>query len=212
VPTEELATAEPPTEVPTEEPPTEEPPTEEPPTEEPIPTIEALPVAAAVDWVGDGSAWVVVDDDPTTAWYTVAPAAVEPAPVVEEPAPALVGEGTPEGEAAFAEELPVEDVPTEPIEVYVGVDLGDVYDIGTVRWLWAELGEDDAPDYVEVEISVDGEEWLPVLYPDQATELAGEWQEGAVYAPARYVRFLYPDPTPGTLLGGLAELEVLPPA
>lgn len=199
-----------PTEVPTEIP-TLEPtlvPTEV-PTVVPV-EIPAILPADVTDTFFTGAGWFAVDDNPSTTWYMDVPAPVIAQPVEVEPVDetGIPADGSSDG-------VPVEDVPVdvpvapvaEPEDLVLEIDLGYVQTVGSVRWQWTEtVYARDA----EVQISLDGETWTTVAWPDTWSAIPGEWQEAGVGLDTRYVRFLFPNTGGLPVVGGLSEVEVLP--
>ncbi len=236
-----LAPTETPTEVVTEEPtitPTETPtdtPTEEPtlvPTEVPteiaaeIPTevvteeptlapteIPTIAPVAVTDTFSQGTAWYAADGDPLTTWYMDVPAPIISEPVAEAPVdetgdvPVDGVDGTGDVPTEAPAEVVVE--PTaEPEDLALEFDLGYVQTVSSVRVQWTEtIYAHDA----ELQTSLDGETWTTVAYPDTYTAIPGEWEEIQMGIDTQYIRFLFPNTEQLTLVGGLSEVEVLPP-
>ena len=232
----EVATEEPtlaPTETPTEEPtlaptetPTEEPtlvptdiPTEVPTevvTEEPtvIPTLSPTIAPASVeDTFSTGTARYAVDSDPLTTWYMDVPAPIISEPATEAPVDetgdVLVdgGEGTGDVPTEAPAEIVVEPT-TTPEDLALEIDLGYLQTVGSVRVQWTETTY--AHD-AELQTSLDGETWTTVAYPDIYDAIPGEWEEIQLGIDTQYIRFLFPNAEQLTLVGGLSEVEVLPP-
>ncbi len=216
-----------PTETPTEEPtlvPTEVPTeiateivTEEPtlvPTESPT-----IAPAAVTDTFSQGTAWYAADGDPLTTWYMDVPAPIISEPVAEAPVDetgdvpvdGVDGVDGTEGTVDVPTEAPAEVVvePTaEPEDLALQFDLGDVQTVSSVRVQWTEtIYAHDA----ELQTSLDGETWTTVAYPDTYTAIPGEWEEIQMGIDTQYIRFLFPNTEQLTLVGGLSEVEVLPP-
>ena len=215
-----LAPTETPTGVTTEEPtlaPTEVPteiPTEI-PTEEPThvatgePTIDPAVVS---DTFFTGTAWYAADGDPLTTWYMDVPSPVlmEEAPVapVDETGEVPVDGG--DGTGEISTDIPVEVIVepmAEPEHFALVIDLGYVQTVGNVRWQWTETTYAHG---AEVQVSLDGETWTTVAYPDTYNAIPGEWQEIPLGIDTQYVRFLFPNAEELPVVGGLSEVEVLP--
>ena len=94
-----------------------------------------------------------------------------------------------------------------PESAYIYVSLGSEKPIGDVQWIFTETGW--ANQY-EIQISNDRTNWTTVSTQTDAP--AGEWQSVTVGQTARYVRFLFSNPTATAKLGGIGELRVLQPA
>ena len=141
---------------------------------------------------------------------TVAPAAVAPAPAVG-PYPiagsarsansttsVAVYDRDPATYWASSTEAP-------PTEAEVSVDLGAPQPIGRIRWLFAAEG---LAEGMQVQVSGDGTNWAPLAQPGNGP--AGFWQELPAGVTARYVRFVFANPSLLPAVGGLAEVEILP--
>jgi subtilisin family serine protease len=94
-----------------------------------------------------------------------------------------------------------------PQSAYIYVSLGSVKPIGDVQWIFTETGW--AKQY-EIQISNDNATWTTVSTQTDAP--AGEWQSATIGQAAKYVRFLFSNPTGTAKLGGIGELRVLQPA
>ena len=91
---------------------------------------------------------------------------------------------------------------------WVYVDLGSVKPIGTIRWLFGRSGLADA---MRIQVSNDKSTWTTLAQPNNAP--AGHWQSLPVSGvSARYVRWFFNNPQNELTLGGLAEVEILPPS
>ena len=194
-----------PTEIPTEVP--TEIPTEVPTEVVPTVTPTIAPVNAT-DTLGQGTAWYVLDDDETTTWYLAAPEpVVAPVPVVDEPVvdPAASADGEIAVEAPT--EIPAAVPAAEPEDLALVLDLGYVQTVGAARWLWTDTTWAHG---AVIEISLDGETWQTVGYPDTWNAIPGEYQSVDILADARYVRFMFPNVEQLPQVGGLAEVEILP--
>jgi len=154
-------------------------PTTEVPTTVPAPTEYAF--SSVTDDVGDPSAALAADGDPSTAWY--ADAAVPDQSGTSD----VSGETLAEGPA-------------------LAFDLGAQVPVGEVRWLFAETGYADRFD---VQMSLDGVTWQTVTTRENA--LAGEWQVAPVNGSTRFVRFLFQNPNGDPVLGGIAEVVIVAP-
>ena len=224
----EVATEEP-TETPTQEPtlvPTEIPteiPTEvateiltEVVTEEPtlapteVPTI--VPVAVT-DTFAQGTAWYAADGDPLTTWYMDVPAPIISEPAADAPVddtgdlPVDGIDGTGDVPTEVPAEIGVEPT-TAPEDLALEIDLGYVQTVGSVRVQWTET---TYAHNAELQTSLDGETWTTIAYPDTYSAIPGEWEEIQLGIDTQYIRFLFPNTEQLTLVGGLSEVEVLPP-
>jgi subtilisin family serine protease len=94
-----------------------------------------------------------------------------------------------------------------PASAYLYVSLGSEKPIGDVQWLFTETGW--AKQY-EIQISNDNLTWTTVSTQTDAP--AGAWQSATIGQTAKYVRFLFSNPTGTAKLGGIGELRVMPPA
>ncbi len=207
----------PPTEVPTEVPteiPTEIP-TEVPveiPTEIPTEVVPAVtPTIAPVnvtDNLGNGTVWYVLDDDETTTWYMTAPApVVATEPVIQEPVIDPAAGDAAELPTEVPVEIPVQQPVVEPEDLALVLDLGYVQTVGSARWLWTDATYAHG---VEIQVSLDGETWTTVAYPDTWNTIPGEYQTAEIWRDARYVRFMFPNAEQLPQVGGLAEVEIIP--
>jgi hypothetical protein len=92
-----------------------------------------------------------------------------------------------------------------PKNAFIYVDLGTARAIGRVRWMF---GVDGGADQWQIQISSDRRTWTTVA--DLGNAPAGTWQDQAIGAKARYVRFFFLNPNGDAQIGGLAEIEVRP--
>lgn len=200
----ELPTAVP-TEVPTEVP-------TDVPTEVPTARPTILPVDVT-DTSSTGTASLATDGDTLTSWYMDVPAAVAPpeqSPAEPVDASTLAPADTSDGAGDVPTETSADIIagPTvEPEDLALEIDLGGLQTVGGIRWQWAETTYAHG---VEIQISIDGENWTTAVWPETYSELSGEWQEAAIGLDARYVRFMFPNSDQLPLVGGLSEVEVLP--
>jgi subtilisin len=89
---------------------------------------------------------------------------------------------------------------------FVQFDLGAVLPIGEIRWL---IVDEAAAAGMEIQLSTDRRTWTNLPMTDAAQD--GVWQTlGTGGVAARYVRFAFPAAGDGTLVGGIAEIEVRP--
>lgn len=65
-------------------------------------------------------------------------------------------------------------------------------------------------DGLSIQVSEDGERWMTIAQPRNT--IIGEWQTTQANVAARYVRFLFENPTNAAYLGGLVEIEIFPAA
>lgn len=92
---------------------------------------------------------------------------------------------------------------TPPSRAQVYVDLGRVQPITGVEWVFRRTS--GAASYA-IEVSTDKTTWTPMSSHAGSTPLA--WQRFALTADARYVRFLFTNPTGAPILGWVAEIKV----
>ncbi len=91
---------------------------------------------------------------------------------------------------------------------WVSVDIGAIQPVGAIRWLFGQAGLADA---MRIQVSSDRSTWTTVAQPNNAP--AGVWQALTLNGiNARYVRWFFNNPLGKTTIGGLAEVEVWPPA
>ena len=92
-------------------------------------------------------------------------------------------------------------------QAWVVLDLGRVRPVGRIRWI---AGEGGLAGAMKIQVSQDGKHWRTLGQPGGNGD--GKWRELRTGRPvdARYVRFLFANPGDDALLGGLAEVEVLP--
>ncbi|MDQ3512338.1 MAG: S8 family serine peptidase [Chloroflexota bacterium] len=86
------------------------------------------------------------------------------------------------------------------------LDLGAGVPVGQVRWVFSETG---FADQFEVQVSADGLNWQTVATRENAP--AGEWQETFAGLSARYVKFSFANPNGDAVVGGIGDVQVLPP-
>ncbi len=182
-------------------------------TQEPMlaPT-ETPTIAPAIvtDTFSQGTAWYAADGDPLTTWYMDVPAPVISEPAAEAPVDET-GDLPVDGTGGVPAEAPVEVVvePTAaPEDLALEFDLGYVQTVGGVRVQWTETTY--AHD-AELQTSLDGETWTTVAYPDTYNAIPGEWEEIQLGIDTQYIRFLFPNVEQLTLVGGLSDVEILPP-
>ena len=94
-----------------------------------------------------------------------------------------------------------------PASAYIFVDLGLAQPIRRVRWVFGLEGM--APEY-RVQVSSDRVTWTNLTAQPLGGGAAGVWQDLAVAVSARYVRWMFTNPTGVAGLGGLAEVELWP--
>jgi hypothetical protein len=92
-----------------------------------------------------------------------------------------------------------------PAAADLTLDLGASVPIGTIRWLWAVDGTNDA---VSIQTSDDGVSWVTIA--DASAGAAGAWPEVYPGVSARFVRFTLANPNGDPQIGGLAEVQVWP--
>jgi len=85
------------------------------------------------------------------------------------------------------------------------LDLNEVRDVGTVRWL---PGASGISGRLLIHTSVDGENWTEIDLTAIVSE--GQWSEVVINAPARFVRFAFINEDGVAIIGGIAEAEVWP--
>lgn len=91
---------------------------------------------------------------------------------------------------------------------WVSVDIGGVKPVGAIRWLF---GQANLADAMRIQVSSDRRTWTTVAQPNNAP--AGVWQTLTLNGVnARYVRWFFNNPLGKTTIGGLAEVDVWPPA
>lgn len=95
---------------------------------------------------------------------------------------------------------------TPPTDAYLSVSIGDVQPIGDLQWLFTETGY--AKQY-DIQISNDGTTWTTVATKSDAPAMT--WQSLTIGQSAKYVRFLFSNPTGTAKLGGIGEIRVLKP-
>jgi hypothetical protein len=92
-----------------------------------------------------------------------------------------------------------------PKSGFVYFDLGDVVPIGEIDWL---LALDGGADQYQVQISNNRKDWVAVA--ELGGETVGEWQSVSIDTEARYVRFVFRNPSGAEQIGGLAEIAIYP--
>jgi hypothetical protein len=93
-----------------------------------------------------------------------------------------------------------------PSGAWVWVDLGSRKPIGTIRWVFGEAG---IGDYFEIEGSNNLLTWEYIT--KRNGKPVGIWQEKTLSKNYRYVRFRFANPNGDPVLGGLGEIQLLPP-
>ncbi len=91
-----------------------------------------------------------------------------------------------------------------PLAMFVA-DLDAVQSVGSVAWL---SGADGVAGTLYISVSTDGENWTDV--PVGTIVPPGEWQQVAVDASVRYVRFVFVNDDGLDALGGIAEVKIWP--
>jgi hypothetical protein len=92
----------------------------------------------------------------------------------------------------------------DPAEIVF--DLGAPTQIDKLRWLISN--ENEAAGMI-IAVSNDGTTWTDIANPANVTP--GDWRELPVNAAWRFVRLRFPNPNSAEQVGGLAELEIVPP-
>jgi hyaluronoglucosaminidase len=94
-------------------------------------------------------------------------------------------------------------LPNAPAEAWFVLDLGRSRAIDRVRWF---VGDKSGAVAYRIQVSANGQQWQTV-----ATLSAGAsntWYQRAIGREARYVRWLFANPTNVRRLGNIAEVEV----
>jgi hypothetical protein len=160
------------------------------------PTESVAPPEAATPTPAESPAPATERDDDTREPYRISRGTrsrgADPARVVADGDPATIWYAT-GGDADVA---------------FVQLDLRAVKPIGEIRWL---VGDAAAIAGLEIQVSTNRRTWTTLAKPDAGE--AGAWQSlDAAGIDAHYVRFAFPDAVAGAPVGGLAEVEIRPPA
>jgi hypothetical protein len=105
------------------------------------------------------------------------------------------------GSAWLATPPPPEDDPAQIV-----VDLGGSQMIDKIRWL---VSDSNAAAGMIISVSNDGTNWTDIAAPADVS--TGDWRELTVGTNWQFVRFKFPNPNNAAQVGGLTEVEVLPP-
>lgn len=143
---------------------------------------------------------------PPTATATATPAGPTPFPIV---ASSWTNNSQP-ATAAYDDNLETAWQTTTGLpeqEAAASFDLAEIKPVGSIRWLLAYPGMADG---LSIQVSEDGERWMTITQPRNT--IIGEWQTTQANVAARYVRFLFENPTNAAYLGGLVEIEIFPAA
>jgi hypothetical protein len=91
-----------------------------------------------------------------------------------------------------------------PLAAFVA-DLDSVEYVSSISWL---SGPGGLAGSLHISVSTDNETWTDL--PHETLAPAGEWQELAVGANVRYIRFVFVNDDGLPVVGGVAELKVWP--
>ncbi len=188
-----------PSEIVTETPVVNETATTEAPTEEPTDTPTETPTDTPTD---------VPTETPTelpTETPCIPPtvAALLPASVQQTagaPSSAIIFDQNP-GSAWLA--TPPE---TDQDPAQIVVNLGAPQTIDKLRWV---VTDPNAAAGMVISVSNDGANWQTVAAPADVTP--GDWRELTLGSAWQFIRFQFPNPNGAAQVGGLAEVEILPP-
>lgn len=91
-----------------------------------------------------------------------------------------------------------------PLAAFVA-DLDSVHYVSTIAWL---SGTDGIAGTLHISVSTDEANWTDLSI--DTTVAPGQWQQLAVAADVRYVRFVFVNDDGLDVIGGIAEIEILP--
>jgi hypothetical protein len=94
-----------------------------------------------------------------------------------------------------------------PNSAWVFVSLSSSKPIGKIKWVFGQTGHADS---WKIQVSKDKTHWTTLATKGNAP--VGVWQTLSVSVTARYVRFYFSNPNGEAQVGGVAEIQVLPPA
>jgi hypothetical protein len=175
----------------TEAPVESETPTSEPPTETPIETPTDTPTETPTD----------VPTETPCIPPTVTP--LLPASMQQSagaPSAAIVFDQNP-GSAWVA---PAPEEGQDPAQIVI--NLGSPQTIDTLRWV---VTDPNAAAGMVISVSNDGANWQTVAAPADVTP--GDWRELTLGSGWQFIRFQFPNPNKAAQVGGLSEVQILPP-
>jgi hypothetical protein len=98
------------------------------------------------------------------------------------------------------------DAASPPSSAWVYVNIGAVRPIGSIKWVFGKYGMADS---MRIEVSSDKKTWTTLA--TRGNKTVGAWQTLATKVKARYVRFYFTNPKRDPQVGGLGEVQILPP-